>query len=400
MEPGLPITAFEERTKNNGVDQAMTMPLSSTVAKGLEGIVAEATRLSDVQGQVGRLLYRGYDINDLAAHSTFEETVYLLWAGSLPTRSQLNAFNQELRAARSLPAGLIGEMQTWPKDAGPMDVLRTAVSALGMYDRKSADESEAARREKAIRLTAQMATITTTWQSVRSGRAPFAPRADLSHAANFLYMLTGREPDGQTAHVLDVALILHADHSLNASTFVARSVASTLSDIYSAITAALGALKGPLHGGANEQVMRTLIQIGDVSGVEAYVEAELEKHHKVFGFGHRVYRENDPRALLLREISREIAEHTGTRKWFDMQEKMRDVVLRHRNLPVNVDFYSASVYYALDIPIDLFTPVFAISRIAGWTAHVLEQYGENRLVRPDALYIGERDREYIPIEKR
>jgi citrate synthase len=378
----------------------MTMPLSSTVAKGLEGIVAEATRLSDVQGQVGRLLYRGYDINDLAAQSTFEETVYLLWSGSLPTRPQLDAFNKELRAARSIPAGLLGEMQSWPVEASPMDVLRTAVSALGMYDPKRADESDAARREKAVRLTAQMATITAAWQSIRLARAPLAPRQDLGHAANFLYMLTGRVPDDQTAHILDVALILHADHSLNASTFVARSVASTLSDIYSAITAALGALKGPLHGGANEQVMRTLIQIGDVSGVEAYVETELEKHHKVFGFGHRVYRENDPRALLLREMSREIAEHSGVRKWYEMQEKMRDVVLRHRNLPVNVDFYSASVYYALGIPIDLFTPVFAISRIAGWTAHVLEQYGDNRLVRPDALYIGERDREYIPIEKR
>ena len=353
-----------------------------------------------MQGQVGRLLYRGYDINDLAAHSTFEETVYLLWSGSLPTRLQLDSFKTDLCASRPLPDGLVNEMQGWPKGADPMDVLRTCVSALGLFDAKHADESDAGRREKAVKLTAQMATITAAWESVRNGRVPVAPRVDLSHAANFLYMLKGGEPDRENAHILDVALILHADHSLNASTFVARSVASTLSDIYSAITAALGALKGPLHGGANEQVMRTLVQIGDMSGVEPYVEAELEKHHKVFGFGHRVYRDNDPRALLLRQMSREIAEHTGNRKWYDMEEKMREVVLRHRNLPVNVDFYSATVYYALGIPIDLFTPLFAISRIAGWTAHVLEQYGDNRLVRPDALYIGERDRDYIPIDKR
>lgn len=378
----------------------MTMVPASSVAKGLEGVVAEATHLSDVQGQVGRLLYRGYDINDLAARSTFEETVYLLWTGSLPTQPQFDAFKKELAGSRQLPAGLVTEMQGWPKDAPTMDVLRTAVSALGLYDATTADKSDAARRERAVKLTAQMATITTTWDSIRNGRPPVAPRGDLAHAANFLYMLHGKEPTAESAHILDVALILHADHSLNASTFVARSVASTLSDIYSAITAALGALKGPLHGGANEQVMRTLLQIGDVSGVEAYVENEFEKHNKVFGFGHRVYRENDPRALLLREISRQTAEHTGNRKWFDMQEKMREVVLRHRNLPVNVDFYSASVYYALDIPIDLFTPVFAVSRIAGWTAHVLEQYSDNRLVRPDALYIGERDREYIRIENR
>lgn len=378
----------------------MTMPPTSMLARGLEGIVAEATHLSDVQGQVGRLLYRGYDINDLAAHSTFEETVYLLWTGSLPTRPQLLEFTKELRSESTIPPRLLAEMKDWPKDAGPMDVLRTAVSALGLHDPLQGEESDARRRKQAVRLTAQMATITAAWEAIRQGREPVAPRPDLDHAANFLFMLSGREPDRQSAHVLDVALILHADHSLNASTFVARCVASTLSDMYSAITAALGALKGPLHGGANERVMQTLIQIGSVAGVEPYVENEFEQHHKVFGFGHRVYRENDPRALLLGEISREIAEHTGNRKWYDMQEKMREIVTRHRNLPVNVDFYSASVYYALGIPIDLFTPLFAISRIAGWTAHVLEQYGDNRLVRPDALYIGERDRNYIPIEKR
>ncbi len=378
----------------------MTMPPSVTVAKGLEGVVAEATQLSDVQGQVGRLLYRGYDINDLAAHSTFEETVYLLWYGSLPTRSQLSAFNQQLVSARALPASVLGQFKLWPTTSTPMGVLQAAVSVLGLYDPKRDDDSDAARREMAIKLTAQMATITAAWNSIRNGQEPVAPRSDLSHAANFLYMLTGRELTKEAAHILDVALILHADHSLNASTFVARSVTSTLSDMYSAITAALGALKGPLHGGANEQVMRTLLKIGDVAQVEPYVNSQLEQKKKVMGFGHRVYKADDPRALLLRKIAADIAEHTGNRKWYDMQEKMRELVTSKKPLPVNVDFYSASVYYALGIPIDLFTPVFAISRIAGWTAHVLEQYSDNRIVRPDALYIGERDRKYIPIESR
>jgi citrate synthase len=349
---------------------------------------------------VGRLLYRGYDINDLAAHSTFEETVYLLWYDSLPTRAQLHNFKNELAAARALPDGVIAAMQNWRHAAEPMSVLQTTVSLLGLYDAERDESSEAARSRAALRLTAQMATITAAWHSIRSGRTPIAPRADLSHGANFLYMLQGKEPTAEAARILDVALILHADHGLNASTFVARSVASTLSDIYSAITAALGALKGPLHGGANEAVMRMLIKLDDVSAVEPFVVGELEQHHKIFGFGHRVYKADDPRALLLRKMARDTAEHTGNRKWFEMQEKMREAVTSRRHLPVNVDFYSASVYYALDIPIDLFTPVFAISRIAGWTAHVLEQYQDNRLVRPDALYLGERDLKYISIDKR
>lgn len=371
-----------------------------TVAKGLEGVVAEATKLSDVQGQVGRLLYRGYDINDLAEHSTYEETVYLLWYGQLPTRSQLETFNQQLAAQRALPDGIIREMKGWPHDATPMDVLRTVVSLLGVYDREhDADVMKTAERQ-ALRLTAQMGTITAAWNSIRNGREPLAPRPDLSHAANFLYMLNGTVPEPQVARVLDIALILHADHSLNASTFVARSTVSTLSDMYSAITSALGALKGPLHGGANEAVMRTLIKIGELDKVEPYVLGELEEHRKVMGFGHRIYRADDPRALYLRRIARDAAEVTGNRKWYDMQEKMREVVQSHKTLPVNVDFYSASVYYSLGIPIDLFTPIFAISRVAGWTAHVLEQLEDNRIVRPDALYIGERDNQYIPIEQR
>ncbi len=378
----------------------MTMPTAVQVAKGLEGVVAEATRLSDVQGQVGRLLYRGYDINDLANHSTFEETVYLLWYGSLPRRAELDRFQTQLAAARALPSNVLREMQEWSKEADPMDVLRTAVSSLGLCDEERDDRSDTARGNKALRLTAQMATITAAWHSIRSGREPLVPRADLSHAANFLYMLQGREPAPQAARIMDVALILHADHSLNASTFVARAVASTLSDMYSAITAALGALKGPLHGGANEEVMRMLLKLGDVSAVEPFVNAELAAHRKIPGFGHRVYKADDPRALHLRRIAAQTAEVTGNRQWFEMQEKMRELVTSRKHLPVNVDFYSASVYYALDIPIDLFTPIFAVSRIAGWTAHVLEQYKDNRIIRPDALYLGEHDQEYVPIENR
>lgn len=370
-----------------------------TVAKGLEGVVAEATKLSDVQGNVGRLLYRGYDINDLADNSTFEETVYLLWYGVLPTQTQLDEFRAQLAAQRALPAGVIAQMQTFPHDATPMDILRTVVSLLGVYDAAKGDAPKFAPQQ-ALRLTAQMATIATTWNSIRNGQAPVAPRADLSHAANFLYMLTGQEPDPRAARIMDTALVLHADHSLNASTFVARSIASTLSDMYSAIVGALAALKGPLHGGANEAVMRTLLQIGSVEGVESYVADTFARKGKVMGFGHRVYRANDPRAEYLRVIAREAGEVSGNPLWYEMQEAMRRAVQARKNLPVNVDFYSASVYYALGIPVDLFTPVFATSRIAGWSAHVLEQYADNRIVRPDALYIGARDLTYIPISER
>jgi citrate synthase len=370
-----------------------------TVAKGLEGVVAEATKLSDVQGEVGRLLYRGYDINDLAEFSTFEETVYLLWYDALPTQAQLDEFRARLAAQRALPAGVIAQMKTYPHDATPMDVLRTVVSLLGVYDTEKGD-AVALAPTQALRLTAQMATIAAAWNSVRQNLEPVAPRADLNHAANFLYMLTGEEPDPRAARIMDTALVLHADHSLNASTFVARSIASTLSDLYSAIVGAIAALKGPLHGGANEAVMRTLLQIGSVEGVEPYVEQTLANKGKVMGFGHRVYKANDPRAEYLRKIAREAGEVTRNPLWYEMQEAMRRAVQARKNLPVNVDFYSASVYYALGIPVDLFTPVFAQSRIAGWSAHVLEQYADNRIVRPDALYIGARDLKYIPISER
>lgn len=371
------------------------------VAKGLEGIVAAATQLSDVQGAIGKLTYRGFDINDLADHSTFEETVDLLWYGTLPSRELFEKLKKKLIAARPLPHEVLEGMELFPKHAATMDVLRTVVSILGLHDPDGVSNSVSANVRKSIRLTAQMPTITAAWSNISQGRKPIPPRNDLSHAANFLYMLTGKEPTQEAAHILDVALILHMDHSLNASTFVARSIASTESDMYSAISGALGALKGPLHGGANEAVMKMLLQLGDVSKVEPWVKNELANHHKISGFGHRIYKTTDPRAEQLRRIALMLADHTDNRKWVEMSEKMREVMHRERpEIYVNVDFYSASVYYTLGIPIDLFTPIFAISRVAGWTAHVMEQLMDNRIMRPDSVYVGPKDQKYVALEQR
>jgi citrate synthase len=380
----------------------MSVALDATVkvAKGLEGVVAAATQLSDVRGTEGVLTYRGYNINELAAHSTFEETVDLLWYGSLPTRDLLAKLTQKLVAARSLPDQVLSAMKYFPAKSGPMDVLRTVVSELGLHDSDDADNSVSANVRKSIRLTAQLPTVVAAWHNICQGRDPIPPRADLAHAANFLYMLDGKEPTPQAARILDIALILHMDHGLNASTFVARSIASTESDMYSAVSGALGALKGPLHGGANEAVMKMLIRLGDVSEVEPYVKDALANHRKISGFGHRIYKTNDPRALQLRRIAGELAEHTGNRKWYEMSEKMRDVVWKERQLYVNVDFYSASFYYTLGIPIELFTPIFAISRVAGWTAHVMEQLMDNRIMRPDSEYVGPKVKDYFPLDQR
>jgi citrate synthase len=370
------------------------------VAKGLEGVVAAATQLSDVQGTEGVLTYRGYNINDLAEHSTFEETVDLLWYGVLPNREQLDKLTRKFVQARTLPDPVLEAMRLFPPPSTPMDVLRTVVSQLGLHDAEGTDNSVSANVRKSIRLTAQMPTIVAAWHNVRQGRAPIAPRSDLSHAANFLYMLEGQEPSRQAARILDIALILHMDHGLNASTFVARSIASTESDMYSAISGALGALKGPLHGGANEAVMRMLIRLGDITQVEPFVKDALANHRKISGFGHRIYKTNDPRALQLRRIAGELADHTGNRQWYDMSEKMREIVWNERKLYVNVDFYSASVYYTLGIPIELFTPIFAISRVAGWTAHVMEQLLDNRIMRPESEYVGPRNQTYLPLDQR
>jgi len=322
-----------------------SVPAAAQVAKGLEGVVAAATQLSDVQGLIGKLTYRGYDINDLADHSTFEETVDLLWYGTLPSAELLDKLTRKLIAARPLPHEVLEGMELFPKQASTMDVLRTVVSKLGMHDPDGVSNSVSANVRKSIRLTARMPTITAAWYNISQGRKPIPPRSDLSHAANFLYMLHGNEPTEHEARILDIALILHMDHGLNASTFVARSIASTESDMYSAISGALGALKGPLHGGANEAVMKMLLHLGDPSKVEPFFQDALARKQKIPGFGHRIYKTTDPRAEQLRRIALELADATGNHKWVELSEKMREVMRRERpEIYVNVDFYSASVW--------------------------------------------------------
>jgi citrate synthase len=370
------------------------------LSEGLEGIVAATSRICFVDGLEGRLLYQGYNIHDLAAHATFEEVAYLLWHGALPTRAELDALSRDLVAARALPAPVLAMVQSFPRDALPMDVLRTAVSALGIYDPDARDTSRPANLRKAVRLTAQVATVVAAIDRVRNGRPPVAPDPALGHAANFLYMLWGRRADETSVRAVDIALILHADHELNASTFSARVTAATLADMHSAITSAIGTLKGPLHGGANEAVMRLLLQIGERSRAVPAVAAMLAAGQKVPGFGHRVYKTEDPRATHLRRMSEELGRRSGQLTWFEISREIEAFMLSEKGLHCNVDFYSASCYYALGIPLDLFTPVFAVSRISGWTAHVLEQLADNRLIRPRAEYVGPRKRVYVPIERR
>ena len=377
------------------------MSSEANVAKaGLEGVVAAPSSISDVNGQEGRLIYWGYDIHDLAEHATFEEVTYLLWNGHLPTPSQLDELKRLLAREAGLPAQIQQLIREIPKEANPMEMLRTVVSALGLYDADGEDMSREANVKRAISLTAKFPTIVTTYERVRNGLEPVEPREDLSVAGNFLYTLRGQEPDEVATRTMDVALILHADHELNASTFAARVTAATLSDMYSAIASAIGTLKGPLHGGANEGVIKNLLEIGTVDNVEAWTTDALAKKKKIMGFGHRVYRTEDPRATHLREMSRQLGERTGEKKWYEMSRKMEEVMMREKNLNPNVDFYSASTYYALGIPTDLFTPIFACSRITGWTAHVLEQYANNRLIRPRAEYVGPRGQKYVPIDER
>ncbi len=377
------------------------MPGEANVAKaGLEGIVAAESRISDVNGDEGKLIYAGYDIHDLAEHSTFEEVVYLLWHGELPSRTALEELKHQLGNETGLPTPIQVLISSIPKSANPMDMLRTVVSALSFYDPDLDDMSPEANLRKAIRLTAKFPTIVTTFQRVRNGLQPVEPRKDLSIAGNFLFTLRGQEPDEISTRTMDVALILHADHELNASTFAARVTAATLSDMYSAIVSAIGTLKGPLHGGANEGVIKNLLEIGSVDNIEPWLKKALAEKKKIMGFGHRVYHTEDPRATHLREMSRQLGERTGEKKWYEMSRKMEEVMMRDKHLNPNVDFYSASTYYALGIPTDLFTPIFACSRISGWTAHVLEQYKNNRLIRPRAEYVGPRGLKYVPIEER
>ncbi|MFA6211259.1 MAG: citrate synthase [Candidatus Obscuribacterales bacterium] len=368
---------------------------------GLEDIVAASSAICAVDGTEGRLIYHGYDIHDLAEHSTFEETIYLLWYGRMPTKSELETLSKGLRTNRSLPAEVVKAMKQMPKEALPMEVLRTTVSMLSMYDADAEDNVREANIRKAIRLTAQIPTIVAYWDLIRNNKEVVAPKEDNSLAANFLYMLSGgKEPNEVSVKSLDIALILHADHELNASTFAARVAAATLTDMHSAIVAGICALKGPLHGGANQEVIKMLLEMGSLDNVEKHLDKMFERHEKVMGFGHRVYKTEDPRASHLRKMSEELGKRAGDTKWFDMSYKIEQIVKADKGLNPNVDFYSASVYYMLGIPNDLYTPIFAISRMSGWAAHVLEQYANNRLIRPRAEYIGEMDLKYVDIDKR
>jgi citrate synthase len=375
---------------------------TAVVGKGLEGIVAANSGICWIDGETGVLAYRGIDIHELAEKSSFEETTYLLWFGRLPNQAELDEFTKRLAEARSLDPKMIDMLRGFPRSATPMEVLRTAVSALSFYDPEESDNQHDANVSKSFRLTAQIAMLVAVYDRLRKGKTVIEPDPLLSHSANFLWMLNGEKPSETATKTLDIALILHADHELNASTFAARVIAATLSDIHSAITGALGALKGPLHGGANEAVMRMLFSI-DKEGTDPieYVASLLAQKKKISGFGHRVYRTEDPRATHLRRMSEELGESSGNAKWFKMSRAIEKYILAEKKLNANVDFYSASTYTMLGIDIDLFTPIFAVSRISGWAAHVIEQLDDNRLIRPRAEYIGaEYPVGYTAIEKR
>jgi citrate synthase len=370
--------------------------------KGLEGVVATTSKICYIDGEEGVLAYRGIDIHELADHSTFEETCYLLWNGALPTKSQLKDLHERLAAERKLDPAIIEMLRSLPKGAMPMDVLRTAVSALGLYDSDEKKGDHAANVTKSIRLTSQIAMIVAAYDRLRKGQDVVKPDPSLSHSANFLLMLNGEPPSKTAERALDIALILHADHELNASTFAARVTAATLSDMHSAITSAIGALKGPLHGGANEAVFHILENIDSrkADPVE-YVRNMLAQKKKISGFGHRVYHTEDPRATHLRKMSEDLCKSSGQPKWFEMSRKIEQFIKSEKKLNANVDFYSASTYHVLGIDVDLFTPIFAVSRISGWSAHVIEQLDDNRLIRPRADYIGPAyPQHWVPTEKR
>lgn len=370
-------------------------------ARGLEGVVALDSELSYIDGQKGLLIYRGYDIDDLARNASFEEVSHLLWKENLPNRQELDNLNRQLQSERVLPEAVMQVLRTAPAGAEPMGVLRTAVSALAMFDDEADDGSAEANYRKSVRLTARIPTIIAAFDRIRKGQEPVDPLDRGSTSFNFLYMLNGEEPGEAAERTFDACLVLHAEHGLNASTFTARVIGSTLSDMYSSITGAIGALKGPLHGGANIKVMEMLLDINR-EGISAgeYVMRKLEARERIMGFGHRVYKTIDPRATILREMVEEVSEERGSRQWYDMSVEIMDTVEREKGLYPNVDFFSASVYYMLGIGIDLYTPIFAMSRIAGWTAHLLEQWSENRLIRPRAEYVGPRDRQVIPLQAR
>ena len=381
---------------------SQTAAPAPTKSRGLEGVTALDTQLSAIDGQKGELVYRGYDIRDLAKNASFEETAYLLWKGDLPSRAQLDELEGQLREARPVHPDLLDHLRHHtPKGANPMAAMRTALSMLAAYDDEADTMDPEANYRKAVRLTAKLPTLVAAFDRIRKGKEPIAPKQDGSTAADFLYMLNGEAPGPAAEAIMDAALVLHAEHGLNASTFTCRVIGSTLSDMYSAVVGAMGALKGPLHGGANIEVMKTLIAL-DESGETAqeFVDRKLAAKEKIMGIGHRVYKTLDPRAVILRDMLSDLSDEKGETKWLEMSDTIRTTVKETKGLDANVDFYSASVYYLLGIETDLYTPIFAISRMTGWTAHLLEQWEDNRLIRPRAEYVGPRDRTVRPAAER
>lgn len=368
--------------------------------KGLKGVVAADSNISDVDGDLGKLIYRGYNIHELAKYSTFEETSYLLFKGELPNPAQLAEFTKVLVHHREIEKPVLDFLKSLPRETPPMTALRSAVSMSGAHDPLAEDNSVEANFEKSIRLTAEMTTIVAAIRRLQDGLEPVAPRSDLSHAANFMYMLNGKVPSADAAKAMDLILILHAEHGLNASTFAARVIAATLSDIYSSITGAIGALKGPLHGGANTEVLKTLMEVGSIENVVPWVESVRAKKGKFMGFGHAVYKVEDPRAVHLKELSRRLGIETGDPKWYDISIAMEKAVLAAIKKNCNVDFFSASLQHYMGIPGDMFTCIFAASRIVGWCAHVLEQLSDNKIIRPSSNYIGPAERAYEPMSAR
>jgi citrate synthase len=368
--------------------------------KGLEDVVAAQTSISDIDGKLGQLFYVGYDINDLAPDATFEEIVFLLHNLRLPTSDELDALNDQLNEERATSPWIANLIPTLAKEASPMSMLRTVISAMSAYDPDGWSNEDDANYRKSLRLVARIPTVIASYDAHRSDREPVPSNPKLGHAANILLMLTGEEPKPDNARILDQCLVLHADHTMNASTFTARVIASTLSDLHSAVTGAIASLKGPLHGGANERVMQLLTEIKEPVRAEEAVKQLLAKRERIMGFGHRVYKTEDPRATHLRRMSRQLGEQDGDMRWYEISREIERVVMDEKGLYPNVDFYAASVYHYLGIPTDLFTPIFAASRIAGWTAHFREQHNDNRIIRPESEYIGPRGRTWTPIEER
>lgn len=373
---------------------------STAATAGLRGVVAAQSAIGDVNGEQGILIYQGYNIHDLAEHSTFEEVIYLLWNGRLPKRDELEDLTAQIRANYEAPAEVIEQMRQYPTDADPMDVLRVSVSLLDIFDKERRGTDRETALKTCIKLTAQIGTLVAAWERIRTEKEVVAPDKSLSIAENFLYMMRGERAEADEARMMDIGLILHADHELNASTFTCRVIAGTLADVYGAVTGGIAALSGPLHGGANTAVMKMLKEIGSEEAIDEWLDKALAEKRKIMGIGHAVYKTEDPRATWLRKFSQQLGEKKGEMKWFNMSQKIEKAMFEKKGMYPNVDFYSASTYYLMDIPLDQYTPIFAVSRISGWTGHILEQYGNNKLIRPRAEYIGERDLKYTPIDER